>query len=150
MKYLGIDPGVSGGVAIIKGSSTISSYKCPKTTQEMADLIIKISDKKTKAIIEKVNRFPGQWVVSTFTFGSNYGQWLGILSALRIEYELITPRTWQKKYQPLSKVKKDRKNELKNLAKSSFPKENVTLYTADAILLALYLKEEGKNAINKL
>ena len=150
MKYLGIDPGVSGGVAIIKGSSTISSYKCPKTTQEMADLFINISDKNTIAIIEKVHSFPGQGVVSTFTFGSNYGQWLGILSALRIEYELITPRTWQKKYQPLSKVKKDRKNELKNLAKSSFPKENVTLYTADAILLALYLKEEGKNAINKL
>lgn len=150
MNYLGIDPGVSGGVAIIKGSSTRKCYKCPKTTQEMANLIIKITNKKTIAIIEKVHSFPGQGVASTFTFGNNYGQWQGILSALGIEYELVSPRMWQKKYQPLSKVKKDRKNELKSLAKSCFPKENVTLYTADAILLALYLKEEGKNANNRL
>ena len=42
---------------------------------------------------------------------------------------------------PLSKEKKDRKKELKQIAKKLYANNKVTLYTADAILIAHYLKE---------
>ena len=143
MKYIGIDPGINGGVAVIDNYYSISTFKCPKTPVEMAEALKETIDDEAVALLEKVHSFPGQGVVSTFTFGANYGQWQGILSALGVKYELITPKMWQKKYQPLSKEKKDRKNQLKQLAKDKFPSEKVTLYTSDAILLALYLRESN-------
>jgi hypothetical protein len=141
MKYIGIDPGINGGVCIIDNYYSMECFKCPRTPIEMAEELKKHIDDDAVALIEKVHSFPGQGVVSTFTFGTNYGQWQGILSALEVKYEFITPKEWQKKYQPLSKEKKIRKNELKQLAKDKFPSKNVTLYTSDAILLALYLRE---------
>jgi hypothetical protein len=141
MKYIGIDPGINGGVAIIDQFYSLTCFKCPKSPQEMAHSIKEHLDGSCVALLEKVHSFPGQGVVSTFTFGANYGQWQGILSAFEIKFDLITPKVWQKRFQPLSKEKKIRKKELKEIAIKAFPSTKVTLYTSDAILLALYLRE---------
>ena len=137
---IGIDPGVSGGVALINGNDSIDVYPCPDTVGEMADLLLEVDllDYKTRAVIEAVHSFPGQGVSSTFKFGMNYGQWLGILAALEIPYIQVTPHKWMKHYGSMPKEKKDRKNHLKHLAQQRFPKEKITLKTADAILLAVY------------
>ena len=141
MKYIGIDPGINGGVAVIDNYYSIKSFKCPSSPMEMAEALKNSIDGNSIALLEKVHSFPGQGVVSTFTFGTNYGQWQGILSAFEIPFELIPPKSWQKMFQPLSKEKKERKKQLKQLAIDKFPSEKVTLYTSDAILLALYLRE---------
>ena len=44
--------------------------------------------------IEFVHSFPGQGVVSTFTFGQNYGQWQGIVAALGVESVSVSPQAW--------------------------------------------------------
>ena len=85
---------------------------------------------------------PKQGVKSVFTFGEGYGKWLGILAAHKIPYTQVTPKKWQKHYGALSKEKKERKNQLKHLAQQRFPEIKITLATADAILLANYLKEK--------
>ena len=82
-------------------------------------------------------RSPG---VSCFTFGNNFGQWEGILSAYSIPYIYVQPKKWMEYFQPLSKDKKRRKKELKQKAQELHPNERVTLLTADAILIAHYCK----------
>ena len=139
--YIGIDPGKAGGICFLMDDE-IKTFKCPATTHDMAEELILAKDiRKCTAIVEKVHSFPGQGVASTFAFGYNYGVWLGILSALKIQYQLCLPRKWMKYYGVPKMEKKDRKNYLKQLAQQLYPDHKVTLYNADAILLANYLKK---------
>jgi len=139
--YIGIDPGKAGGICFLMDDD-IKTFKCPATTHDMAEELILAKDiRKCTAVVERVHSFPGQGVASTFNFGYNYGVWLGILSALHIPYQLCLPRKWMKFYGSMPKEKKDRKNHLKQLAQQMYPDHKVTLYNADAILLANYLKK---------
>ena len=139
--YIGIDPGKAGGICFLMDDE-IKTFKCPATTHDMAEELILAKDiRKCTAVVERVHSFPGQGVASTFNFGYNYGVWLGILSALKIQYQLCLPRKWMKYYSVPKMEKKDRKNYLKQLAQQLYPDHKVTLYNADAILLANYLKK---------
>jgi hypothetical protein len=147
MISIGIDPGINGGVCILDSkprNTTIHVDKCPKTVKDMADyLSLHVWDsKQSLCIIEKVHSFPGQGVVSTWTFAKNYGQWLGILASLDIPYIEVPPKNWMKFYGAMPKDKKERKNHLKHLAQGIIPQVKVTLYIADAILLANYCKRQ--------
>ena len=142
--YIGIDPGKNGGIGIIYNDKAYCT-RCPATVLEMAEEIKACKelapDIQKIAIIEKVHSMPKQGVKSVFTFGEGYGKWLGILAAHSIPYTQVSPQKWMKYYSPLSKEKKDRKNQLKHLAQQRFPEIKITLATADALLLANYLKE---------
>jgi len=146
MTYIGIDVGKNGGVAVIYGDGTLETHKCPADSDGMAELMLDIKasaiseNDEIKCIIEHVHAFPNQGVVSMFNFGKNYGMWLGILSALGIDYMPISPRTWQPFYGKMPKNKIKRKNHLKQLAQELYPHWKVTLAIADAILLAVLLK----------
>ena len=145
MISIGIDPGVNGGVAIIDDKwkdKAIEAVKCPDTIKDMADYLnVHCYDNiKTLCIIEKVHSFPGQGVRSVFTFGKNYGQWLGILASHDIPYKEVPPQTWMKHYGAMPRDRGQRKRHLKHLAQSLYPSIKVTLYNADAILLANYSK----------
>ena len=134
-KYLAIDPGKSGGIAILSEDS-VEAYKCPPTFKEMAELIKKISSNNSYiCVLEKVHAFPTDVRSSAFKFGTNYGAWIGILESNNIEYELVMPKKWQHDFH-LPKVKKERKQELKKIAKCFY--EKTTLYTADAICMAVW------------
>ena len=139
--YIGIDPGKSGGICFLMDDD-IRSFKCPETTHDMTEELILAKDiRKCTAIVEKVWSFPGQGVKSVFSFGYNYGLWIGILSALKIPYILVPPNKWIKYYSVPKLERKDRKNYLKQLAQQMYPNHKITLYNADAILLANYLKK---------
>ena len=148
-QYLAIDPGIKGGVALLD-KNILEAYKCPKDVKGMASLISRISNRNTIAIIEAVHSFPGQGVASTFKFGNNYGQWQGILSALNIPYIQVSPQKWMKMFQPLPKEKAERKRRLKEIAIEYHPEIKVTLDTADAIVMAYYLKETNKEQKRKI
>tara|TARA_R100000656_G_scaffold60981_1_gene47190 strand:- start:2775 stop:3281 length:507 start_codon:yes stop_codon:yes gene_type:complete len=145
-KYLAIDPGKSGGVAIIDDDNVIA-YKCPATYKEMAQLIRTIKNDSYVdrysfvCILERVHAFPTDARSSAFKFGTNYGVWMGILESNNIDYELITPRKWQHDFS-LPKIKKERKQELKKIAKCFY--EKATLYTADAICMAVWARANGQ------
>ena len=143
--YIGIDPGKNGGIGIIYNDQAYC-MRCPATVLEMAkeinDCIELAPDIQKQAIIEAVHSFPNQGVKSVFTFGEGYGKWLGILAAYKIPYIQVTPQKWQKYFGSLSRDKKERKNQLKHLAQQRYPDIKITLATADAMLLATYLKEK--------
>jgi len=138
---IGIDPGASGGVSWINShSNEIYTEPCPKTNIEMAELIRNIVKNDTigvQAYLELVHAFPTDGRSSLFKFGTNYGKWQGILASFGIEPIFVTPQKWQKSYGELPKIKKERKNEMKNIARK-LSGLKVTLKTADAILITIY------------
>tara|TARA_R100000808_G_scaffold24239_1_gene55325 strand:- start:138 stop:695 length:558 start_codon:yes stop_codon:yes gene_type:complete len=149
MIYIGVDPGKSGGIAFIDDDNNLQCFRFPK---DLSTLItdIKIIRKIDKCVakLELVHSFPNQGVKSTFSFGENYGIWQGILSSLDIKYTKVTPKKWMSHYGVLPKVKKDRKNKLKEIAQKAYPDTRITLYVADAILIAKYTKEKYEESKN--
>ena len=142
MNIIGIDPGKSGAIAIWNGGID-RIVKCPLNVINMADEIRKIKDKRnTIAYVERVHAFPTDARSSAFKFGMNYGQWLGILGAMKIKTVLVPPQTWMKYFKDklkikLPKEKPKRKRKLKELA-SQYTDKSVTLYNSDAILISVY------------
>ena len=148
MIILGIDPGASGGIAIWNGDKISKAIKCPKTPEEMSDIILHY---KTKAwidnhdivsFIEHVHAFPTDARSAAFKFGVNYGLWQGVLGANKIKRILIAPQVWMKYWKQkldieMPKNKQERKRKLKEIAAERTDLK-VTLYNADAILIALY------------
>ena len=71
--FIGIDPGVSGGVCAIEGLS-YTVCKCPATVGDMAEVLRPYRERKDAlVVIESVHSMPGQGVASTFKFGKNFG-----------------------------------------------------------------------------
>ena len=142
---LGIDPGKSGGMCIIKsniydfGARIFTAHNCPETPEEMAGFInmLRTESPYITCFLEKVHAFPTDGRSSAFKFGMNYGMWRGILCAFGIKTELVSPRTWQVTYGELPKDKQERKRRLKEIATEQ-SHVKATLRTADAICIALY------------
>lgn len=167
MRYMGIDPGGSGGIATMNGVGPAMVRATPMldTERDVWEWIRceEVEAKKgCMAIIEKVGGFmasygPKKNLVKNvasghtmFTFGMSYGGLRMALIAAGIPFEEATPQAWQKGLGiPTRKKTETRtrwKNRLKARAQQAFPKEKVTLATADALLIALYCKRlhEGK------
>ena len=103
MYYIGVDPGKSGGIAIIRhdeivvtpillSGKDIDIYAMTKWIRNETYML-----PKTVACIEKVHAMPGQGVSSMFKFGFVTGVMHGILGALEIPIHLVTPQAWKKK-----------------------------------------------------
>ena len=143
-KCIGIDPGKSGGIAVIEGDGTTKVYKCPTTVKDMALLIgmclNDVAAYRTAVFLEKVWAFPTDARKTAFVFGTNYGQWQGILASHELSPVLVTPKMWQSHFDIKKGLKKDvRKRILKQMAIERCPNtKKITLKTADAILIAIY------------
>jgi hypothetical protein len=93
------------------------------------------------AMIEKVGASPQMSRSAAFSFGVEYGQWLGFLDNV----ELVTPQKWQfhflkNGYRHLLEGVQGpaRKRNLRTVAQDVFPGVKVTLQNADALLIANY------------
>lgn len=97
---IGIDPGKTGAIAFLqlhKGEYYLDSIF------DFADMELylpvlremKERDKITSVCLELVHAAPGQGVVSMFSFGCNFGWWIGILDALQFNYTMVAPQKWQ-------------------------------------------------------
>ena len=96
--YVGIDPGKSGGIAILWPDETLV-YATPMTGSEydeqgMARLIPATS--AVRVAIERQQAFPKQGGVSNFTTGTGYGLWRGMLATLALPYDIVQPQAWRK------------------------------------------------------
>lgn len=149
--FIGIDPGATGAIASISPNG-IHFIDCPtikvsgKTKPNptlMASELKQLVKLNSIIIIENVHAMPGQGVSSMFSFGMGYGCWLGIIAALNIPVEFVTPQTWKKHYglstdKEASRVK----------ALQLFPSQAADLKLkkhhgrAEALLLAEYLKRK--------
>jgi Holliday junction resolvasome RuvABC endonuclease subunit len=134
-RYLGIDPGVTGGIAILRDDGTVvETYRMPATERDLLDLLAPWpKGYQTYAVLERVSASPQMGVVSAFTFGRGYGALLMALTAAYIPFDQVTPQTWQK---ALGCLSKGEKNITKRRAQQLFPDVKVTHAIADALLLA--------------
>ena len=96
--YVGIDPGKSGAMAVIKpdGRIDIVPFDAVQYSKAMAFLCQEFQD--IVCCVEKVGAMPGQGVVSMFNFGHNLGLIEGLLKAYGIPYQLVPPQTWKKEF----------------------------------------------------
>lgn len=144
--YLGLDPGASGGIARLCGS-TLNVTAMPKTEADIWTWT-KGSILPIFAVLEANTGYvggignPGS---AMFKFGVNHGLLEMALVAAGIPYRKISPAVWQKglgiptrKKGKAGESKTQFKNRLKARAQQLYPGAEVTLATADAILIARY------------
>jgi crossover junction endodeoxyribonuclease RuvC len=109
MKFIGIDPGVNGAVAVLtedhakvfdiptfwvtKGQKRRQAYDLPAFFTLLARLTV---SGVVAVTVEDVHAMPGQGVTSMFSMGYGVGLIHGHLTALRIPFELVTPQRWKK------------------------------------------------------
>ena len=151
--YIGIDPGKNGGIAKIIDTEIIYE-RCPKDVWGMYELLesmVKIDPDHVKTYkicvyIEHVHSFPKQGVVSTFSFGQNYGRWEGIIASIKPDdFKIVSPQKWMAYYNtPKGLTRKERKRFLMDEAKELYPDRKITYNVSDAILIANYCKQEGE------
>lgn len=143
---LGIDPGASGGVALVELEGIVQSVvSVSKMTEaEVARHIEETASVVVMVYIERVAARPGQGVSSMFKFGRNYGFYLGALAALRMPVTHVIPYKWQR---ALGCATKGDKRVTRTRAQELFPKERVTHATADALLIAEYGRMEWNKGL---
>lgn len=138
--YVGVDPGVGGGIAIIGESSIHTLSLKDKTEHDISQFLFcwTGSDHEDDfAVIEKVASSPQMGVRSAFTFGRSYGFLRGILTGEDFPFEEVAPQKWQKE---LGCLTKGDKNVSKARAQQLFPQLKITHAIADALLIAEYAK----------
>lgn len=139
--YLGCDPGQSGGLAIIGYNLKAPTvFKMPATERDLYDLVFSLrkwEDMQVFGAVEKVHAMPKQGVTSMFTFGMGYGALRMALIAADISFRDVTPQAWQK---ALGCLTRGDKNVSKAMAQQLFPTVKFTHATADAALIAEWLR----------
>ena len=97
MKIIGIDPGLSGAIAVLENNKVLNLFEMPvmsegkknKRQLNSAQLVNLIEDSINEnddvaVVVEQVNAMPGQGVTSMFNFGQTFGAIKGVCAALRL------------------------------------------------------------------
>jgi len=138
--YIGIDIGANGGIVVLSSNgAVIEVFKMPETRRLLQEKLMPYKDLECFAVLEKIHCRPTNGSKSNFTLGEYKERMLYTLELFQIPYEQITPQSWMKKYfmkKEKTETATQWKNRLKEKALSLFPKEKVTLWSADAFLIA--------------
>ncbi|MCG7985048.1 MAG: crossover junction endodeoxyribonuclease [Candidatus Thiodiazotropha lotti] len=149
---IGIDPGISGAIAVLSADDEVigiydmpimraSKTKNQVNAAELANIIIDVIGDKpmgVTAIIEKVSAMPGQGVSSMFNFGKGAGVIEGVLAALRVPVEFVTPQKWKKAAGLIGKDKDMSRTKAIQLYPDAPLARKKDIGRADAILIARY------------
>lgn len=144
MRFMGIDPGQSGGIAVLRADGSIEDvWKMPTNNIDLLDSLRPfggfIQDTMpTEATLEFVRSSPVMSVRAAFSFGWGVGGLEMALEAQRISYSVVVPRKWQAGL-GIGKTGGD-KNITKAKAAELFPGATITHYIADALLIAEYAR----------
>jgi crossover junction endodeoxyribonuclease RuvC len=104
----GVDPGLSGAVAVLTEAEVIGVYDMPlhnvvtgrkgkRAELDLAGLrAILTGHRIDHVVIEKVSAMPKQGVTGMFRFGYCAGAVAGMVAALGLAHTFLIPRVWQK------------------------------------------------------
>lgn len=146
---IGIDPGVSGGIAFSDYPYTklVQAMKMPETPKDIYDFLQSLAHEDgAVCVCEKVGTYrPGNSATAAVKFARHCGQLDMALLALGISTTYITPHGWMKEVvKTVPKEKKERKNRIKELMQQQYPHLKVTLATADALGILTYAMQGGR------
>lgn len=125
---VGIDPGISGAIAMYdpEGQRMLRVADMPITAKSSGKgnqvaahaLAIILRDMApTFAVVEQQGAMPGQGVTSMLSLGRTLGVIEGVLAALEIPYVLVQPQAWKKR----AGLKGADKDKSRTLAMQMFP-----------------------------
>ncbi len=156
MRIFGIDPGLSGGIAILENNKVKEIFNMPVMSdgkknkrqlnsallaQIVKDNIEDIED--TVIVVEQVNAMPGQGVTSMFNFGQTFGAIKGICAALSLPIFFVRPAKWKKHFELINSSKDASRTKAiemyPSIAEKLSKKKDVN--KSDAILIARYYSE---------
>src|SRR5262249_17784744 len=107
---VGIDPGLSGAVAVLAPDGALEALwdtptlmlRTSRGTKQEYDvpglvaLLAPYAGPQCHVLIEESQAMPGQGVRSTWTTGYGFGVWLGLLAALQMPYTRVRPQIWKR------------------------------------------------------
>tara|TARA_B100001121_G_scaffold294818_1_gene298683 strand:- start:565 stop:1056 length:492 start_codon:yes stop_codon:yes gene_type:complete len=118
MKIFGIDPGLSGAIAVLQDNKVLSMFDMPvmsegkknKRQLNSAQLVDIIKDNISRndevaVVVEQVNAMPGQGVTSMFNFGQTFGAIKGVCAALKLPIFFVRPSKWKKHFELINSSK---------------------------------------------
>jgi crossover junction endodeoxyribonuclease RuvC len=163
--FVGIDPGLTGAVALINSQGNILSIQPTPTLKvkkgkgtrnvyvesSMVTILDACRNAGTITMvgIENVHALPGQSITSMFNMGVGVGIWWGIIASLRLPVTRITAQAWKK---ALGIPTGSEKSESAVRALQLFPRANLMKSDrarvesdgmADALLIAEYVRRLG-------
>ena len=164
MKIVGIDPGLSGGIAILENNKVLSLFDMPvmaegkknKRQLNSAQLVSIIkknieSNEEVAVVVEQVNAMPGQGVTSMFNFGQTFGAIKGVCAALELPIFFVRPSKWKKYFELINASKDSSRTKViemyPSLSNHLAKKKDVN--KSDAILIARYFNETRLKDSNK-
>lgn len=156
MITVGVDPGLTGAVAMLKDGEFLGMFDIP--TVRRGDGVVKSEvdasglyreltsrlDPKEycETVLERVSAMSGQGSSSVFSFGDTYGVCRAVLALSGHPMHLVTPMVWKKHFG----LDRD-KEKSRALAVRLFPKAELHLKKhadrAEALLMARFLWEKN-------
>ena len=153
MRIIGIDPGLSGAIAILEDNKIKELFDMPvmpdgkKNKRQLnSALLVKLIKNSIKnlddtvMIVEQVNAMPGQGVTSMFNFGQTFGAIKGICAALGLPIFFVRPAKWKKHFELINSSKDASRTKTiemyPSLSNDLAKKKDVN--KSDAILIAKY------------
>ena len=163
MRIIGIDPGLSGAIAILENNKVVGIYDMPvmaegkknKRQLNSAQLVNIIKDnintkEEITVVVEQVNAMPGQGVTSMFNFGQTFGAIKGVCAALNLSIFFVRPSKWKKHFELINSSKDSSRTKViemyPSLSRQLSKKKDVN--KSDAILIARYYNDTRINDNN--
>ena len=156
MKIIGIDPGLSGAIAILENNKVEKIFDIPvmpegkknKRQLNSAQLVKLLKDnvsnkEEVAIVVEHVSDMPGQGVTSMFNFGQTFGAIKGICAALGLPIFFVRPAKWKKHFDLINSSKDSSRTKAiemyQSLSDQLSKKKDVN--KSDAILIARFFSE---------
>tara|TARA_B100002051_G_scaffold118602_1_gene112984 strand:- start:173 stop:664 length:492 start_codon:yes stop_codon:yes gene_type:complete len=156
MRVIGIDPGLSGAIAVLDNNKVLKIYDMPimaegkknKRQLNSAQLVNIIKEniknhEEINVVVEQVNAMPGQGVTSMFNFGQTFGAIKGVCAALNLPIFFIRPSKWKKYFELINSSKDSSRTKAiemyPSIANQLSKKKDVN--KSDAILIARFFSD---------
>ena len=149
---IGIDPGLTGAVAVIEPDGSYAVWDLsvmPVGTGKgrvknkingaaLAAVLRDATDCQGLAKVEKVAAMPGQGVAGMLSLGHSAGVIEGVLAALGIPFEMVTPQKWKKAAGLIGSEKDASRTKAQQLFPAASLSRKKDIGRADALLIAKY------------
>jgi crossover junction endodeoxyribonuclease RuvC len=156
MKIIGIDPGLSGAIAVLENNKVLNIFDMPvmsegKKNKRQLNSALLVSllkenidqSEEVSIVVEQVNAMPGQGVTSMFNFGQTFGAIKGVCAALELPIFFVRPSKWKKYFELINSSKDSSRTKAIEmypmLSKQLAKKKDVN--KSDAILIARFFSE---------
>ena len=163
MKIVGIDPGLSGAIAILEDNKVLSLFDMPVMSEgkknkkqlnsaQLVNILREniLNSEDIAVVVEQVNAMPGQGVTSMFNFGQTFGAIKGVSAALNLPIFFVRPSKWKKHFELINSSKDSSRTKVIEMypSLSSQLSKKKDVKKSDAVLIARFYYEtrsKGKN-----